>query len=69
MKKYSKIALAIGLGALCFAANAKTELNVWEDIQKSKGIAQAVKDFEAQYDVDVKIHEMPYTLSKLRNYV
>ena len=68
MKKYSKIALAIGLGALCFAAQAKTELNVWEDIQKSKGIAQAVKDFEAQYDVDVKIHEMPYTqqIEKLR---
>ena len=60
--------LAMALAALSCSAMAATELNVWEDIQKSKGITQAVADFEKQYDVKVNIQEMPYaqTIEKLR---
>lgn len=62
MKLFRKSALAAAMAALCFAsaAMAQTELNVWEDIQKSKGIAAAVADFEKQYDVKVNILEMPF---------
>ncbi len=68
MKKLSKLAFAVSMLAAAGLANAKTELNVWEDIQKAKGITQAVADFEKEFDVDVKIQEMPYTtqIEKLR---
>ena len=58
----------MALAALSCSAMAATELNVWEDIQKSKGITQAVADFEKQYDVKVNIQEMPYSqaIEKLR---
>nr|WP_281429997.1 extracellular solute-binding protein [Aeromonas salmonicida] len=47
---------------------AEGELLVWEDIKKSNGIEDAIKAFEAQYKVKVKIQEMPYAqqIEKLR---
>lgn len=39
---------------------AKNKLLIWEDIQKSKGNAEAVKLFEQQNDVDVQVKELPY---------
>ncbi|MDE7531606.1 extracellular solute-binding protein [Aeromonas salmonicida] len=41
---------------------------MWEDIKKSNGIEDAIKAFEAQYKVKVKIQEMPYAqqIEKLR---
>lgn len=65
---FKKSLLAMTLAALSCSSFAATELNVWEDIQKSKGITQAVADFEKQYDVKVNIQEMPYiqTIEKLR---
>ncbi len=47
---------------------ADGELLVWEDIKKSNGIEDAIKAFEAQYKVKVKIQEMPYAqqIEKLR---
>lgn len=68
MKNITKLALAVGLTFASTMASAQTQLNVWEDIQKSKGITQAVADFEKQFDVKVNIQEMPYTqqIEKLR---
>ncbi len=68
MKKITKLALSVTMVLSAGIACAKPQLNVWEDIQKSKGITQAVADFEKEYDVEVKIQEMPYTtqIEKLR---
>ena len=68
MTNLSKLAFALGLTLASGLAAAQTQLNVWEDIQKSKGIAQAVADFEKEFDVKVNIQEMPYIqqLEKLR---
>lgn len=68
MTNLSKLAFALGLTLASGLAVAQTQLNVWEDIQKSKGIAQAVADFEKEFDVKVNIQEMPYIqqLEKLR---
>lgn len=68
MTNLSKLAFALGLTLASGLAAAQTQLNVWEDIQKSKGIAQAVADFEKKFDVKVNIQEMPYIqqLEKLR---
>ena len=62
MKKLTTIAstLALSLGmAACVQA---TELTVWEDLQKGKGIEQAAVDFEKETGVKVNIVEMRYTL-------
>ncbi|MFM2484919.1 extracellular solute-binding protein [Celerinatantimonas yamalensis] len=74
--KISKISAALMLslaftGAISKAALADTsthKLLVWEDIKKSDGIADAVKAFEAKYNVDVKVLEMPFAqqIEKLR---
>lgn len=68
MRNITKLAFSVAMIISAGMANAKTELSVWEDIQKSKGIEQAVADFEKEFDVDVKIQEMPYTtqIEKLR---
>lgn len=68
MTNLSKLAFALGLTLASGYAAAQTQLNVQEDIQKSKGIAQAVADFEKEFDVKVNIQEMPYTqqIEKLR---
>src|SRR5574344_98675 len=47
--------------ATCLAASA-TELTVWEDLQKSKGIEKAAVDFEKQTGIKVNVVEMRYTL-------
>ena len=73
MKKRTLTALilsALAAGQLVsLSAHAATkQLNVWEDIKKSVGIQDAVKDFEQKYDVKVNVQEMPYAqqLEKLR---
>ena len=50
------------------AMAADGELLVWEDIKKSNGITDAIKAFEAKYNVKVKVQEMPYAqqIEKLR---
>lgn len=62
--------LSLGAGSLLShgVMAAEGELLVWEDIKKSNGIEDAVKAFEAQYKVKVKIQEMPYAqqIEKLR---
>lgn len=65
MKKRTLTALilsALAAGQLIsLSAHAATkQLNVWEDIKKSVGIQDAVKDFEQKYDVKVNVQEMPY---------
>ncbi|OSM54229.1 cyclodextrin-binding protein [Aeromonas salmonicida subsp. salmonicida] len=64
------IMLSLGAGSLLShgVMAAEGELLVWEDIKKSNGIEDAVKAFEAQYKVKVKIQEMPYAqqIEKLR---
>ncbi|MGY6028760.1 Maltodextrin-binding protein [Phytobacter sp. AG2a] len=60
-------ALALGQ-SLTVQAHATTQLNVWEDIKKSVGIQDAIKDFEKENDVKVNVQEMPFAqqLEKLR---
>lgn len=53
-------ALSVGL-ASCLAASA-TQLTVWEDLQKSKGIEKAAVDFEKKTGIKVNVVEMRYTL-------
>ncbi|MDM5115805.1 extracellular solute-binding protein [Aeromonas salmonicida] len=64
------IMLSLGAGSLLShgVIAAEGELLVWEDIKKSNGIEDAIKAFEAQYKVKVKIQEMPYAqqIEKLR---
>lgn len=64
------VMLSIGLaGGFCKAVLAADgELLVWEDIKKSNGIEDAIKAFEAKYNVKVKVQEMPYAqqIEKLR---
>ncbi len=68
MNKLSKIALACTLTLSASSVFAQEVLNVWEDIQKSKGIAQAIADFEKEFDVKVNVLESPYAgqIEKLR---
>ncbi|ACX87126.1 extracellular solute-binding protein family 1 [Pectobacterium parmentieri WPP163] len=50
------------------ALAADKELLVWEDIKKSDGIADAIKAFEKQNNVKIKVLETPYAqqIEKLR---
>lgn len=73
MKKRTLTALILSALAagqiISLSAHAATkQLNVWEDIKKSVGIQDVVKDFEQKYDVKVNVQEMPYAqqLEKLR---
>ncbi|WP_326900439.1 extracellular solute-binding protein [Kosakonia cowanii] len=61
-------ALAAGQLVGLQAHAAAQQLNVWEDIKKSAGIQDAVRDFEQKYNVKVNVQEMPYAqqLEKLR---
>ncbi|MUG30747.1 extracellular solute-binding protein [Aeromonas salmonicida] len=69
-KLTAMIMLSLGAGSLLShgVMAAEGELLVWEDIKKSNGIEDAIKAFEAQYKVKVKIQEMPYAqqIEKLR---
>ena len=40
--------------------NKKYDLLVWEDIEKSEGIKDAVAKFEKEHDVKIKVVEKPY---------
>ena len=64
------VMMSLGLAGVVSqtARAAEGELLVWEDIKKSNGIADAVKAFEAQYKVKVKVMEMPFAqqIEKLR---
>lgn len=64
------VMLSLGVaGVFCKAAMAADgNLLVWEDIKKSNGITDAVKAFEAKYNVKVKVLETPYAqqIEKLR---
>ena len=39
---------------------AEGQLLIWEDIKKSSGISDAVKDFEKENNVKVVVQETPY---------
>ena len=58
--KISKVAIAITSLIVCSNVYATTVLKVWEDVQKSHGIAQAVADFEALNDCKVVVEEVPF---------
>lgn len=75
MKKNGIIAaLAIFLSVtpiaikIASAASNPDKLLVWEDIKKSPGIADAIKDFEKKYSVKVNVLELPFAqqIEKLR---
>lgn len=60
--------LAFTLSSLSFSAFATTEITVWEDVNKTDGIAIAAADFEQEYDAKVNIVELDYVkgLNKLK---
>ncbi|MFC3911957.1 extracellular solute-binding protein [Pseudaeromonas sharmana] len=63
------VMMSLGMGLAAQVAHAADgELLVWEDIKKSNGIADAVKAFEAKYNVKVKVLESPFAqqIEKLR---
>lgn len=68
MTKLNKIALLCSLALSTTSVFAQDVLNVWEDIQKSKGITQAIADFEKEFNVKVNVLESPYAgqIEKLR---
>lgn len=68
MKGFTKLALACALACSSASVLAQDVLNVWEDIQKSRGIEQAIADFEKEFDVKVNVLESPYAgqIEKLR---
>lgn len=68
MKFKTRITLLLSALVLAQAAQATQQLSVWEDIKKSEGIKTAIADFQKQYDVEVKVQEMPFAqqIEKLR---
>ena len=66
--KITKIALGLIAIAISSQVCAKTYLTVWEDDLKSQGITEAIKDFEEQFDCEVKVKEVPFLsqVDKLR---
>lgn len=65
MKALNRLTVAIVVATASIAAvpaafAADCELLVWEDIQKSKGITDAVAAFEQETKCKVSIQEMPY---------
>ncbi|KKI89209.1 cyclodextrin-binding protein [Bacillus sp. SA1-12] len=49
-----------GQGSAVNEATKTKELIVWEDIEKSAGIEEAISKFEEEHDVTVKVVEKPY---------
>ncbi|MCM2675830.1 extracellular solute-binding protein [Alkalicoccobacillus plakortidis] len=43
------------------ASTGTDKLIVWEDIQKSDGIAEAVEQFESEHDIEIEVIEKAYT--------
>ena len=73
MKALNRLTMAVAVATAALAAipasyAADCELLVWEDIQKSKGITDAVAAFEQETKCKVSIQEMPYVqqIEKLR---
>ena len=68
MKSIKKLVLGLATILLTSQACATSILHVWDDDGKSKGIAQAVADFEELNDCKVVIHEVPFItqIDKLR---
>ncbi|MCI5577797.1 MAG: extracellular solute-binding protein [Succinivibrio sp.] len=68
MKRIKKLVLGLATILLTSQACATSILHVWDDDGKSKGIAQAVADFEELNDCKVVIHEVPFItqIDKLR---
>ena len=73
MKALNRLTMAVAVATASLAAipasyAADCELLVWEDIQKSKGITDAVAAFEQETKCKVSIQEMPYIqqIEKLR---
>lgn len=73
MKALNRLTMAVAVATASLAAipasyAADCELLVWEDIQKSKGITDAVAAFEQETKCKVSIQEMPYVqqIEKLR---
>ncbi|MEM6159630.1 extracellular solute-binding protein [Erwinia sp. P6884] len=68
MKIRTTVTLLLSALALSQIAQAAQQLTVWEDIKKSDGIKTAVADFQKQYNVEVKVQEMPFAqqIEKLR---
>ena len=73
MKALNRLTMAVAVATASLAAipasyAADCELLVWEDIQKSNGITDAVAAFEQETKCKVSIQEMPYVqqIEKLR---
>lgn len=73
MKALNRLTVAVCAAAAALAAvpaayAADCELLVWEDIQKSKGITDAIAAFEQETKCKVSLQEMPYIqqIEKLR---
>lgn len=73
MKALNRLTMAVAVATAALAAipasyAADCELLVWEDIQKSNGITDAVAAFEQETKCKVSIQEMPYVqqIEKLR---
>lgn len=68
MKVKTRITLLLSALVLGQAAHAAQQLTVWEDIKKSDGIKTAIADFQKQFNVEVKVQEMPFAqqIEKLR---
>ncbi len=68
MKNVTKLTAAVCAAMFTSLACAADTLVVWEDIQKSEGIKDAVADFEKQFNVKVDLKEMPFVehLEKVR---
>ncbi len=68
MKIKTSITLLLSALVLSQTVNAAQQLTVWEDIKKSEGIKTAIADFQKQYNVEVKVQEMPFAqqIEKLR---
>ncbi|WP_437615306.1 extracellular solute-binding protein [Erwinia sp. V71] len=68
MKIKTSITLLLSALVLSQTAHASQQLTVWEDIKKSEGIKTAIADFQKQFNVEVKVQEMPFAqqIEKLR---
>ncbi|WP_439213048.1 extracellular solute-binding protein [Duffyella gerundensis] len=68
MRIKTTVTLLLSALAMSQMAHAAQQLTVWEDIKKSDGIKTAIADFQKQYNVEVKVQEMPFAqqIEKLR---
>lgn len=69
-KSFRLLAAAAAVAAVCSAAAQaeQCQLSLWEDIQKTIGVQDAINAFEKDTGCKVAVQEMPYTqqLGKLR---